>query len=395
MKSYSKPFPIKSYNLVMGLLGGKQPLDADRLIKDARRATGLYSLGDDFAEEAFHRLVNAVNSEARLHPFGRYMIREKFRTQLENRLWAQHWFEKYPQIQDIDLSPVLVITGLQRTGTTKLQRLMSKQEGARPLLSWEALYPAPLGDPAEVKRRQQMTRRNEKAVKYISPVFHAIHPIHTHQPEEDVLLMDLNFLSSSAEAIMDIPSFAEWLNLQDPRDAYLGELKLLKLLQCQGNGKYWILKSPHHLEFMDTMFSILPVAGFVWTHRKLQECIPSFMSMIYYSRAMFSDDVDVSSIIGHWIPKIGRMLENGLRFRNENPEKVSDIDFKELMNNPLSRLKEVAKSFPGTLPMEPVVPVETYHSKHSYRNSDWAISPEMWEQAFSGYQTYYEQKRKI
>jgi hypothetical protein len=393
MEPYRKPFLIKSYNVLVGLIGGKQPLNASRLISDAKRSTGLKSLGDDFAQEALHRLVDAVNREANLHPFGRYMIREKFKTQLENRLWAQHWFEKYPEILEKDVLPVLVITGLQRTGTTKLQRLSSRQAGARALRSWEALYPSPLGNPKEERKRHRMTRRNERAVRYISPVFHAIHPIHTDQPEEDVLLMDLNFLSTSAEAIMHVPSFAEWLNEQDPRAAYEDESRLLKLLQWQKSGKYWILKSPHHLEFMQAMAEVLPVHGFVWTHRALKECIPSFMSMVYYSRAMFSDEVNVTNIIDHWVPKMGNMIKNGLHYRSQYPDKVCDVNFYELMNDAGNELKKVAGRFPGTLPMQPSIPRESYTSKHQYRKSDWPISAALWETAFSDYDKYYEQKR--
>ena len=393
MEPYRKPFLIKSYNVLVGLIGGKQPLNGSRLISDARKSTRLTSLGDDFAEEAFHRLIDEVNREAGLHPFGRYMIAEKFRSQLENRLWAQHWFEKYPEILEHDVLPVLVITGLQRTGTTKLQRLSSLQPGARALQSWEALYPAPLGVPDEVRRRQRMTRRNEKAVRYISPVFHAIHPIHTDQPEEDVLLMDLNFLSTSAEAIMHVPSFAEWLNEQDPRLAYEGESRLLKLLQWQNQGKYWMLKSPHHLEFMSAMKEVLPVRGFIWTHRALRECIPSFMSMIYYSRAMFSDRVDIHEIINHWVPKMGTMIKNGWEYRTMHSDMVCDVDFYDMMNEPARQLEKIAARFPGTMDAEPVVPADTYTSKHTYRKSDWPISPAQWETAFSEYEKNYEQER--
>ena len=59
---------------------------------------------------------------------------------------------------------------------------------------------------------QVLTKR---AISYLAPDFMAIHPIDHEQPEEDVLLMDLTFMSQSAEATMDVPSYSRWLEGQD------------------------------------------------------------------------------------------------------------------------------------------------------------------------------------
>ena len=53
---------------------------------------------------------------------------------LASRLYAEWWFKKEPGILDQELYPVLMIAGLQRTGTTKLQRLISADPETRSLL---------------------------------------------------------------------------------------------------------------------------------------------------------------------------------------------------------------------------------------------------------------------
>ena len=88
------------------------------------------------------------------------MIREKLTGQLENRLWVEHWFKRHPEILEQEVLPILLITGLQRTGTTKMQRLLSAQKGARALLSWEALYPAPIKTINESEKRIRRTQRS-------------------------------------------------------------------------------------------------------------------------------------------------------------------------------------------------------------------------------------------
>jgi len=52
---------------------------------------------------------------------------------------------------------------------------------------------------------------------------------------------------------MHVPAYAAWLETTDQSAAYVYGAKLLKLLQWQRPGKRWVLKSPHHLEFLGLM----------------------------------------------------------------------------------------------------------------------------------------------
>ena len=91
---------------------------------------------------------------------------------LANRLRAEYWFKNHPEILERALYPVFLIAGLQRTGTTKLQRLLAADRDTRPVLSWEALNPAPpvKGYP-EKDNRIKEARLSEKALQVLSPSF--------------------------------------------------------------------------------------------------------------------------------------------------------------------------------------------------------------------------------
>jgi len=391
-KTEKRPFPIVIYNNVAGYIGLNGKLSLDKILKKAKKNTGLKDLGNDFNDEALKILIKSINEEARLNPFGNLMMREKIIGQLENRLWAEHWFKKYPEILAQGILPIVLITGLQRTGTTKMQRLLSSFPGARPLMSWEALYPAPIKTWEESQKRISRTKRNEKAVKWISPTFHNIHPIHTHQPEEDVLLLDVHFMSSSSEAIMQVPSYAEWLDMQDQTETYEYEKKLLKLLQWQKSGDFWILKSPHHLEYLDIFTRVFPDTKIIWTHRKIEECIPSFLSMLFYSRCMFSDHVNQNEIKSHWLQKMARMLQNGLKFSIQNPGFIHNVDFRHFINNEKEVLSEILQHLPMIKKHEKILKQETtekYISKHNYKKSDWGLDAENLRSQFSFYENAF------
>jgi hypothetical protein len=383
-----RPFPILGYNQLFRTLKIGTKLDCDQLIKKARRNTKLRDLGSDFNDESLKRLIRCINEEARLHPFGVLMIREKLISQLENRLWAEHWFNKHPEILEQQMLPIILITGLQRTGTTKMQRKLSALPGARALHSWEALYPAPLGLENESKRRIARTRRNEKAVSWISPAFQSIHPIHTEQPEEDVLLLDVHFMSSSSEAIMHVPSYADWLSNQDHASAYDYEMKLLKLLQWQKGGKYWVLKSPHHLEYLYEISGVFSDVKIIWMHRPIEQSIPSFFSMLYYSRSMFSQTVSKQAIVDQWTSKLTKMLKAGLRFRAENREQVTDVLFDDFLTDESMVMDDIMHRMPviGQSHTDRSDKIDAqYVSKHLYSLSDWGLEIDELQKFFSFY----------
>ena len=327
--------------------GTEIKLDKDQLIKAARKNTGFHDLGKYFWDEPLEKLLYSVNNEARLHPIGRFITLKRLENLLSVRLRAEHLFKKYPEILEQQLYPATVIIGLQRTGTTKLHRMLAGDPETRSVRSWEAINPAPINESdLNGKKRIGIAKTNEKALKIMSPGFFAIHPVEHLAPEEDVLLLDVSFLSTTPEATMHVPSYSEWLENTDQSPAYEYMAMLLKLLQWQQPAKRWVLKTPHHLEFLDLAQKHFENVRFVWTHRKVHECIPSFLSMVGYSRILFSSDVDAGEIGKHWVRKIGYMLTRALEFRSENTNEnlFSDVPYRDLVNDSFSVVQSIYKN---------------------------------------------------
>lgn len=391
-----KPWAIQAFNIVNRLVDFQDNLEFDKLLRKARRNTGLKYLGDDFNEQSLRLLLQSISEEADLNPFGQLMIREKLISQLENRLWAEYWFAKHPEILEQETLPIILITGLQRTGTTKMQRLLSSLPKARGLYSWEALYPAPIGQADEIHKRIKRTRRNERAVRWISPTFQSIHPIHTDQPEEDVVLLDVHFMSTSSEAILNVPSYARWLEQQDQEEAYRYEKKLLKLLQWQRNTiegahreDFWVLKSPHHLQYLAEFAKVFPKSHIIWMHRDPIYCLPSYLSMLYYSRNMFVDKVNKEGIKEHWLRKIKQMLSSGTIFREAYGEKILDLDFQELISSERETINKIL-SFSNQPDHSVDLAVlmtnaSGFVSKHKYNLADWDLTEDQINDFFAQY----------
>ncbi len=337
------PFWLRMINRMLGMASftdKAEKITKDGLIKASRKATGLHDLGQDFQDEPLDKLIWSINHEADLHPLGVFISKQRLVNLLSNRLRSEYFFKRHPEILEQELYPVWIITGLQRTGTTKLHRLLAADTDNRVLSSWEAINPAPfIGENGNTNKRIRKARISEKALRLMAPGFFVIHPVEHIAPEEDILLLDITFLSTTPEATMHVPTYASWLEKTDQSYAYEYAVKLLKFLQWQKPAKRWILKSPHHLEFMNIISEKIPDVRFLWTHRDPLESIPSFMSMMAHSRSIFSDKVSLKQVAEHWVRKSGYMLSKAVQFRKNNMHSGEIIDIR--YENLVSKAEEI------------------------------------------------------
>ena len=380
-------------------LGTKINLDKDNLIKLARKQTGLQFFGQDFWEEPLGRLLYAIEHEAQLHPVGRFITQQRMTSLLAIRLRAEEGFKKHPEILEQELYPVQLICGLQRTGTTKLQRLLSADPDNRVLHSWEAINPVPLSDhPSEIEKRKKAARLSEKALKLMAPGFFSIHPVEHEKPEEDILLLDTTFLSTTPEATMFVPSYASWLEQTDQSLAYAYTVKLLKYLQYQRPAKRWVLKSPHHMEFPDLAKKHFENVHYIWTHRDIRESFPSFLSMVAHSQSIFSDQVSIENVARHWLRKTEYMLSKGIQFRKNHPgEKYTDVKYQQLISSPMEVLdtiyrfnepisEQLRSRFLNTEKMN----TQYKYGRHKYSLSDFGVRPDELDGIIQLYNELYQ-----
>jgi hypothetical protein len=344
-----RPLPVRALNGVLGLasrLGNRgASLDPASLMAAAEESSGLLDFGDPSFREPLRVLVDSIEKEANLHPLGRIITRTRLVSTLANRARMEEQYRRHPEIEGESVSRPIVIAGLQRTGTTLLHRMLASDRRLRALASWEALSPAPLDPSGAADGRRALAEQSELALGYLAPDFFAIHPVEANAPEEDVLLLDLSLRSTVAEATLRVPTFSRWLEQQDQTPAYRSLERAMKLLLHQRRpspGARWVLKTPHHLEWLDVLFSVFPDATVVWTHREPRETIPSFCSMVAHGRGVFSDRVDPREVGSHWSNKIYRMVERGMAARDAAGERhFVDVRYEDLVRDPIAQAKRI------------------------------------------------------
>ena len=392
-----RPLPIRVFNSI----GRSGSLDVEELLNVARRKTGLADFGGDGHLQALEVLVKSINEEASLTPTGRLIQKARLTGALIQRLRIEALLKKHPEIEDIDLGAIVLIAGLPRSGTTLLHRLLHSHPNIRGVSGVEALEPVPAGD---AKRHEATARKlravlAKHAISYLSPQFAAIHPIDPGEPEEDVLLLDLNFMSQAPEAIMHVPSYSGWLEDQDHTQTYEYFRKILKILCWQCPGKNWALKTPHHMEYLDVFLKIFPDATVVQTHRDPRKTLPSFCSMVAHNRAIFSDRVDPREIARHWTRKARRMVELTMEVRaGADPGRLVDVSYYDLIKDPLGQLRQVHRKAGIDFDDEAMQIAEKYmdrnpknrFGKHAYRLDDFGLDEKTIEENFSSYRAKHE-----
>src|SRR5690242_19846855 len=95
---------------------------------------------DDFGAEEYHEplrvLLGSFASEAGLTGVGNTMHRSFLRGALAARLLSEDGFTKHPGYADVAVERPIFVTGIQRSGTTAVQRLLHAVPGAQGLEMW-------------------------------------------------------------------------------------------------------------------------------------------------------------------------------------------------------------------------------------------------------------------
>ncbi len=371
--------------------------DTKSLMRKAMMKAGLQDFGDPAFMERMALLTGEMESEARLHPFGAFAARQNIVRFLTNRLKIEDALKRNPEILEVPMEDPVFVVGLQRTGTTMLQRLLASDEDTfRFLASWEAINPAPFtgkkmagkGDP-----RVSMAIMAGKALKYMAPDFFAIHPVEPLDPEEDCLLFDFDFWSTVPEATMRVPSFSRWLEGRDHTDGYGYYKKILQYLYWQNPRGRWILKTPQHMEHFEELFRVFPGAKIIQTHRDPAKVVASFCSMVSHAYGVFSDEVDPVEIGAHWSRKAHRMVSRSIEARKGRAGSFFDVHYDDLVADPVAQVGRVYDFIDLPFGKEGAARVRCWaernpqhrHGRHIYRLEDFGLDRTSMSRDFAEY----------
>ena len=306
------------------------------LVEMAKRETGI-DIDDIATFEPLTRFCDSAARSAELTAEGETLLLGKLKAFLKNRLRFLRDIAAHPEILDEQVSIGIVIYGLPRAGTSKLQKLLAASGDFNYMNLWQGLYPALLtGDRNESP--DERIRKGKDWVKWNSarsPNFLSAHPFDAESADEEMFAMQQGMLYYPMSAYAECPEYLEWLVTQPPEAPLVFLKQILQYMQWQGYAtadKPWLLKCPAHMAMEGIFLSIFPDARFVFPHRNPQNQFGSCLGMSQAFRAPFSDKLtDGRQVIKLLAPFIGAHFA----MREQIPDlKVLDLDYLEVVSKP-------------------------------------------------------------
>ena len=376
-------------------------INANEILDQAKSETGLSDLGEPLFFEGLNRLIDSINNEANLNEIGIQAQPIRIQGLLTNRLRFEEDLKKFPEILDQEIIAPIVIVGLPRTGSTMTHRLLASDPNHTAMLWWEGRYPAllPGEKRGDIEARMELGKAEVDAVVAASPEALDIHPWDYKGADEEILLLEHNFLSTVPESFMALPSYSEWIEEQDHTLAYEDLKKFIQYLQWQNPGrekKRWVLKSPHHLGFIDKMISVFPDAKIIQTHRDPIKTVPSFCSMCANLFEPLTTNFDKVFIGKHWSNKLTRALNHCMNISEQHPDNFLDLEFLNMIKDPIDEMKKIYEFIGESFGEKTEVAMEAWREEnkhemgaHKYSLEEYDLTESQINDNFAKYQQKY------
>ena len=376
-------------------------INAKEILDQAKSETGLSDLGEPLFFEGLNRLIDSINNEANLNEIGIQAQPIRIQGLLTNRLRFEEDLKKFPEILDQEIIAPIVIVGLPRTGSTMTHRLLASDPNHTAMLWWEGRYPAllPGEKRGDIETRMELGKAEVDAVVAASPEALDIHPWDYKGADEEILLLEHNFLSTVPESFMALPSYSEWIEDQDHTLAYEDLKKFIQYLQWQNPGrekKRWVLKSPHHLGFIDKMISVFPDAKIIQTHRDPIKTVPSFCSMCANLFEPLTTNFDKVFIGKHWSNKLTRALNHCMNISEQHPNNFLDLEFLNMIKDPIDEMKKIYEFIGESFGEKTEVAMEAWREEnkhemgaHKYSLEEYDLTESQINDNFAKYQQKY------
>ena len=321
---------------------------AEDLHASATKVTGLSDFGADEYREGLAVLLDSYARDAALTPFGNKVTRSMLRGALVARLLSEAAWQQYPQHADVAIERPIFVTGLPRTGTTALHRLLCADPAHQGLQVWlsEMPQPRPPRETWDANPLYQHIKAGYEQHHIANPEFLGVHYISADSVEECWQLLRQSMHSVSFESLAHLPTYSAWLAAQDWTPAYLRHRRNLQLIGLNDADRRWVLKNPSHLFALDALMAAYPDALVIQTHREPRTIIASSSSLSAHASAgqstVFQGEVIGRDQLELW----SRGASTFARDRGKyDPAQFLDVQYDDFVADPNGTVETVYRHF--------------------------------------------------
>jgi len=362
---------------------------SDDLLAAAERRTRLSTWGDPTFRIGLDALLRALEEVPDLTPLGVATFGNMIRQALINRL--RFVDDSSPRGE---LNSPVIITGLPRSGTTALHRLLALDSVFHAPPLWELLDPfsTPSPDLRRWRTTVQISFKNQ-----LLPDLDQKHFTRADTPEECTLLLANTITSPLFWDLAPLEGYLDWVQTADQRPVYEDYRRQLEVLQTRHPNRRLLLKAPAHLGNLAVLRETVPEAHLIQTHRDPTKCFFSHCSL----RETLSTFVVDQPNRGGISDQVQRVFEHDLRgnleFHETSPLEVTHVACSALRSEPVEVLEGIHHRLGLDWTMDVAERVTASlraktrggPGKHRYSHDGWSVTPKHVAGLFADYRSRF------
>jgi hypothetical protein len=314
------------------------------LHQSATRFTGLADFGDGDHREGLAVLLDSYRSDAGLTPLGLKVHRALLRGALMARLFSQDAWNRFPEYAEVAIDRPIVVTGLPRTGSTALHRLLTADPDHQGLEVWlaDVPQPRPPRDTWPDNPVFQQIQAGYQQHRVERPEFLGAHEMSAEQVEECWQLLRQSMMSISFECLAHLPTYSSWLQGQDWTLAYRRHRRNLQMIGLHDQQRRWVLKNPSHLFALEALLAVYPDALVVQTHRAPRTIIASVCSLNEQASAGWSMTYRGDRVGESQLELWARGTETFMAERaRHDPAQFLDVYYEDFVADPVATVEAI------------------------------------------------------
>jgi hypothetical protein len=376
----------------------------DEAHETAAREAAASDFGPDDYRMGLRVLLQSLDYDTRFTERGRRIAWGMIINALRARAIAHREMAKIPDLDRLPIRRPLVITGIPRSGTTALHKLLALDPQFQGLQTWLVDAPMPR-PPRETWASHPMFQRAVRAIQAryaASPNFRAAHNMVADEVHECILVLSHSFRSNLWTSGMRTPSYDAWWQSQSERPAYQYVKRVIQLIGSGESDKRWLLKNPGHIDNLDLLFEIFPDAVVVQTHRDPAKAVPSLCALFMQVMGLMAQPDDLegrAKILGYReTAKWSNAVRKAERVRAHHPGSIMDVVHGEFHADPLGVIERIYDF--ADLELGPAVETsmrqriqakpESSHGKHRYDVANFGLKEEEIRASFGSYVDRYD-----
>lgn len=381
----------------------------DQLHELVSQRTGSTDFGPDDYLPGLKVLLQSMDYDPHFSEAGRRAAWGEVVGVLSGRV---HAFKAMRENPGFDVRPIVspvVITGVPRTGTTALHRLMAVDPRFQGLQTWLLDSPMPR-PPAETWPSYPEFQKSMAVIEAryaAAPQKRAAHHIAAEEVHECCMVLRQSFVSNILSCAWSAATYDAWWQAQSEANAYDYYRRCVQLIGSTEPDKRWLLKNPGHIENLDLLFAVFPDAKVIQTHRDPAKAVPSLVSLLMNLHPIMEEgrvEQRAENMLAREVAKWSNAVRKAEKVREQHPGQVLDVIHADFHREPMAVLERIYSFIGMDMPDDTRAGLaqrieekpELARGVHRYSIADYGMTEDEARASFGDYVERYglREKRK-